>query len=882
MTKDKAGNELEVPHVTAQQILARTRERKAKSTLLMVIPDEHLARFYGIKDAKTLWAAIKTRFGGNAKSKKMQKNVLKQQFDIFSVSNLEGLEKRYDRFQRLLILLEILEAGVCTKDANQNFLRSLPSAWNNISLIMRNNPDIDNLDIDDLHNNLKVYETYIKASSGSSSNSQNVIVLKHKVAMLSMRVKQFYKKTIRKLEFNGKELIGFDKTKVDCFNCHRRGHFARDCKTARNPGNRGRDAGNAGYRGRDNGKRPAREEDEKSLVVQDGLGTYYWSYQVEEEATDFALMAFTINPSCSSSSNPEENSLANDRFKKGKGFHAFPPPLTRNYMPPKPDLSFARLDDFIYKFKISETVTSLSKDVQEAPETSTVFVEKPKEVRTIFTRSERIPVSDAKPKAAASTSGAKPVNIVGPKQSVNISNSRSTFHKSHSLIRKSFYNATAYSRRNSTERVNTAGLKAVSVVKGNELTAVKALAGCVWRPRGHPRQALKTKGIVDSGCSRHMTGNKAYLADYQEINDGGFVAFGSSRGKITGKGKIRTEKLDFDDVYFVNELKFNLFFVSQMCDKKNSVLFTETECLVLSPNFKLLDESQVLLRVPRTPQQNRVIERKNGTLIEVARTMLADSLLPITFWAEAVNTACYVLNRALVTKHHNKSPYELLNSKSHRLDFMRPFGCPVTMLNTLDPLGKFKGKADEGFLVVTLSLVKLLGYLILNPEKLKRICMLGPQDTNGNAGTQENVDAGKEVSDQHYIVLPLWSFISSTYKSSDDKAEDDKPKDATGSKTVVKQVNKKDQAYTDELNRLMSQEKEVSDETDSLSKEFKQGFMDQRGAAKASSTNSVYTVSNPVNAASTSGTFSAGGPSSLHPGAFIPTDTLLHVDQDDS
>ncbi|GJW76511.1 putative ribonuclease H-like domain-containing protein [Tanacetum coccineum] len=167
--------------------------------------------------------------------------------------------------------------------------------------------------------------------------------------------------------------------------------------------------------------------------------------------------------------------------------------------------------------------------------------------------------------------------------------------------------------------VNTAGQTAVSAVKGNGVTAVKASAGCVWRPkmtdlnnvskdnsgswvskRGNPQQALKNKGIFDSGCSRHMTGNKDFLTDYQDI-DGGFVAFGGSArgGKITGKGKIRTDKLDFEDVFFVKELKFNLFSVSQMCDKKNSVLFTETECLVLSPDFKLLDESQVLLRVPR-------------------------------------------------------------------------------------------------------------------------------------------------------------------------------------------------------------------------------------------------------------------------------------------
>ncbi|GKE96931.1 hypothetical protein Tco_1581786, partial [Tanacetum coccineum] len=106
--------------------------------------------------------------------------------------------------------------------------------------------------------------------------------------------------------------------------------------------------------------------------------------------------------------------------------------------------------------------------------------------------------------------------------------------------------------------------------------------------------------IDAQGRSKHMTGNKSYLTDYEEIN-GGFVAFGgnSKGGKITRKDKIRTGKLDFEDVYFVKELKFNLFSVSQMCDKKNSVLFTDTECVVLSPDFKLTDESHVLLKVPR-------------------------------------------------------------------------------------------------------------------------------------------------------------------------------------------------------------------------------------------------------------------------------------------
>ncbi|GJW78436.1 putative ribonuclease H-like domain-containing protein [Tanacetum coccineum] len=103
--------------------------------------------------------------------------------------------------------------------------------------------------------------------------------------------------------------------------------------------------------------------------------------------------------------------------------------------------------------------------------------------------------------------------------------------------------------------------------------------------------------------------------------------------------------------------------------------------------------------IARTPQKNGVAERKIRTLIEAARTMLADSKLPTTFWAEAVNIACYVQNRVLVTKPHNKTPYELFLGRKPTLGFMRPFGYPVTILNTVDHLGKFDGKANEGFFV---------------------------------------------------------------------------------------------------------------------------------------------------------------------------------------
>ncbi|GKA52145.1 hypothetical protein Tco_0745341 [Tanacetum coccineum] len=136
---------------------------------------------------------------------------------------------------------------------------------------------------------------------------------------------------------------------------------------------------------------------------------------------------------------------------------------------------------------------------------------------------------------------------------------------------------TVYSARPMPKTVNTARPNSVVV------NAVRA-------NQGHPQK--EDQGYVDSGCSRHMTGNMSYLSDFKEF-DGGYVTFGGGAkgGKITGKGTLKTGKLDFEDVYFVKELQFNLFSVSQMCDKKNSVLFTDTACFVLSPDFKLADES---------------------------------------------------------------------------------------------------------------------------------------------------------------------------------------------------------------------------------------------------------------------------------------------------
>ncbi|GJS14655.1 hypothetical protein Tco_0409127 [Tanacetum coccineum] len=128
-----AGTEGPIPPKAAKQKLARKNELKANSTLLLAIPDEHLLKFHGIKDAKTLWEAIKARFGGNKESKKMQKTILKQQYENFAASRPEGLDKTYDKFQKLISQLEIHGEVISQEDANMKLLRSLPSAWNNMA-----------------------------------------------------------------------------------------------------------------------------------------------------------------------------------------------------------------------------------------------------------------------------------------------------------------------------------------------------------------------------------------------------------------------------------------------------------------------------------------------------------------------------------------------------------------------------------------------------------------------------------------------------------------------------------------------------------------------------------------------------------------------------
>ncbi|GJS74217.1 putative ribonuclease H-like domain-containing protein [Tanacetum coccineum] len=467
--------------------------------------------------------------------------------------------------------------------------------------------------------------------------------------------------------------------------------------------------------------------------------------------------------------------------------------------------------------------------------------------QAILTRSGKINTAGASVNTASVSvnTAVRPVNTAGSKPTVNhprpISNS---YKKGYSQVIRPFKKYSEYKNSIFNKKVNTVRVKdntardreVVSENKGIRANAVKASA--CWQKK------YKEKGVIDSGCSRHMTGNKFYLTEYEDY-DGGFVSFRDGKGRISRKGKIKTGTLDFENVYFCKELKYNLFSVSNICDKKNNVLFTDTECLVLSFDFKLLDESQVLMRVPRkdniysvdlksvvptkgkqhkasckdklvnsiskplhmlhmdlfgptnvtslmkksyclvvtndfsrfswvfllatkdetsgilktfiteienqldhkvkvircdnrtelknsvmnqfceikgikrefnvvrTPQQNGVAERRNRTLIEAARTMV------------------------LIIKPHNKSPYELIHGRTPLIAFIKPFGCPITILNTKDHLGKFDGKADEGFFLLGQAEKKTepeQEYILIPFCTTDSLISQGPKDSKEDSG----------------------------------------------------------------------------------------------------------------------------------------------------
>ncbi|GJR17434.1 putative ribonuclease H-like domain-containing protein [Tanacetum coccineum] len=924
--------------VTTEEKVQKKNDVKARSMLLMELPDEHLMTFNQYKDAKT--------FAPSTKS----------------------LDSIFNRLQKIVSQLAILGENISQEYLNLKFLRSLPSEWNTHVVVWRNKPDLDTISFDDLYNNFKIVEQEIKgtASSSSSSSSQNMDFVSSPSS--TNEVNTAYEVSNANTQVSPASTQVSTAIQGGVFQLPQDGTLYKECRGPRNQDSKNRN--------QDSSRRTINVEEtsSKAMVAIDGAG-FDWSYMADDEVpTNMAFMAFldskvhndkTCSKTCLKSFETLKTQLDDLRLELNK-FEFNLATYKRGLAFVEKQLVFYKKNDVIFckqlavlkrdiSYKDSETsmLKSQLEKLKQEKESSQLKIENFDNASKSLDKLIRSQITDKSRKGVGFVSyNVVPHPTTGLFSPLNLDLSYSDLEEFHSLSLKDMdvklvrvlvqiflmrsqtprgnqrnwnnqksqqlgsdfvmynkacfvcgsfdhvqadcnyhqrervvsgnnytrvnYNYSAKQTHPSAHRnivprsvlmktgirplniarhVNTAHPKTivysarpmpnsavVNTVREHQVNAIKASAGWVWRPTklNSASITLKRHNYVDArGRSKHMIGNMSYLSDFKEF-DGGYVTFrGGAKGeKITGKETLKTGKLDFKDVYFVKELQFNLFSVSQMCDKKNSVLFTDTGCFVLSPDFKLADESQVLLKVPRKNnmysvdmknivpkecltclvvkatldesmlwhrrlghvnfktinklvKENRVrvvtddysrftwvfflatkdetsgilksfiteienlVDKKvkiircdNGTEFKnrvMTRTMLADSKLPTTFWAEAVNTACYVQNRVLVVKPHNKTHYELFR-------------------------GKFDGKSNEGFFVGYSMNSKAFRVYNIRTRKVEENLhirfledkpIIAGTNSNDLVGIEESIDAchsSKETgSSQDYILMPLYA-----------------------------------------------------------------------------------------------------------------------------
>ncbi|GJU88605.1 putative ribonuclease H-like domain-containing protein [Tanacetum coccineum] len=959
VTKGKDGVYRVLPPTTQAEQVADEKERKARTLLLMAVPKDHLRRFHGMDDAKEIWAAIKTRFGGNANSKKMQKAVLKQQFEAFTISSKESLEKGLDLIHEDLDQIDDLDLE--EMDINWQIamtaIRERSEKHEKEPLMTSDEGQINWVEQttdEEINHALMAFTVNNEVSMCSKLCLDSYNALKDKYDELQSEFgDQEAALTAHKIAQTVKLGLGYSRKSLMLEVPKLREEMDRVifASIGTDPGimtNPTEDIDDSLYEYGKYGPQPqtpsptvsntssivfsicpSNDRNEELGAVSDASSTHYSTCQSNDSdgelgtVTDHSVNDDPISTQKTQSEVPTPTQTVDPSYRIGikecKGI------IAGFSFERKPCFVCGSLSHLIkncdyYEKKMAREAALKSKrvvhtnDRQATPAWNNTnrinkanqFTPRPVNVRpNLSTASNTIKTDSVHVNAGTQVkSGTSRFNT--GKQHVN---SGSVYVNSVTQIKS------AASRVNTGKRyinsgcvhINTARVNRPvsnkpspkpSQVKFNRQmgTAVKTQQVVFWRKTTTDSPITNMDPIrfivhVYQGQQGRPKPMKpgAHLEDYQELSKVGSVTFGGSKGSISGKGTIRLGNLVFDDVAFVKELgHFNLFSISQICDKKLNVLFTEKECFVVSSDFKMPDENQVLLKVPRqhnmytfdmknvdssqgytcllakassneaklwhrrlghlnfknlnklvkdnlvrglpsksfkndhtcvacqkgkqhkasckakidryvthplhtlhmdlfgptsvrsinhasyclvitddcsrfcwvfflakkdetsgilktfirqienqlnqkvkiirsdngtefknrvmlefcgekgikqefsnarTPQQNGVAERMNRTLIEAARTMLADSHLPTTFWAEAVNTACYTFNRVRVTKPQNKTPYELLFGHKPILSYIRPFGCHVTILNTLSPLGKFDGKSDEGFLV---------------------------------------------------------------------------------------------------------------------------------------------------------------------------------------
>nr|GEV89703.1 putative ribonuclease H-like domain-containing protein [Tanacetum cinerariifolium] len=514
------------------------------------------------KDVKSLWEAIKSRFGDNKGSKMIQKTILKQTYEYFAALSQEGLDKTYDRFQKLISQIEIYGEVISQEDANMKLLRSL-SAWSNITLIMRNKSDLDTLSMDDLYNYLKVYDSDIKSQSSSSSNSQNVAFVSsdnssstnetvntaHSVSAASSKDQasiasyandvmfSFFSNQSNALQLDNEDLKQIDTNNLEEIDLkwqvamltirvkrfiNRTGRkLDLNCKETvgfhKTKGNRNRDAPTRNV--------PVDTSTTNAIVVQDGIdktGLGYDSQMNKSDLNDLHVNeSDVLNKVVNGCESDGDNNQVNDRFKK---------------------------DNSVFKSKVSETITSVAKIETNASKTNKDSLEKPKTVRPSAPLIEEYePDSEDenvfKPKEVKKT-------VKPSLEKIEFINTRNTTVKNENIAEKPRKASTSVSV---ARRVNTAASRP-NVNNTLPITYSYVKAHSPIRRPFNKKSKAKTNNFNEKVNNVTTVGPKAVVS------------------VVEGNRNIA------------------------VCDKKNNVLFTDTKCVVLSSFFKLLDESQILLK----------------------------------------------------------------------------------------------------------------------------------------------------------------------------------------------------------------------------------------------------------------------------------------------